>query len=240
MESEKKNVNIWKSLQKVPAGTMFVPLIIGALITTITNGVFHFDLWTTLGNPMKDMFSSSGQMLLIGLMLFCTGTSLRLSDLKDALHRGVLLILVRLGVAYALSALFFLAFGYDGVFGISFLAFVCAVTSANAALYMGIIQPFGDKADKASFGVMLICSMPLLPLLFLGFFGASGFGIAQVEQIISLLIPFVLGMLLGNLDGDIRKVFAGGNAIILPFLGFEFGSTVNLFEAFKMIPKGCC
>ncbi|MBP3646547.1 MAG: 2-keto-3-deoxygluconate permease, partial [Clostridia bacterium] len=42
MESEKKNVNIWKSLQKVPAGTMFVPLIIGALITTITNGVFHF------------------------------------------------------------------------------------------------------------------------------------------------------------------------------------------------------
>ena len=153
MESEKKNINIWKTLQKVPAGTMFVPLIIGALITTLTEGVFHFDLWATLGNPMKDMFSSSGQMLLIGLMLFCT--SLRLGDLKDALHRGVLLILVRLGVAYALSALFFLAFGYDGVFGISFLAFVCAVTSANAALYMGIIQPFGDKADKASFGVML-------------------------------------------------------------------------------------
>ena len=218
MGSEKKNINIWKTLQKVPAGTMFVPLIIGALITTLTEGVFHFDLWATLGNPMKDMFSSSGQMLLIGLMLFCTGTSLRLGDLKDALHRGVLLILVRLGVAYALSALFFLAFGYDGVFGISFLAFVCAVTSANAALYMGIIQPFGDKADKASFGVMLICSMPLLPLLFLGFFGTSGFGVAQVEQIISLLIPFVLGMLLGNLDADIRKVFAGGNAIILPFL----------------------
>ena len=145
---------------------------------------------------------------------------------------------MRLGVAYALSALFFLAFGYDGVFGISFLAFVCAVTSANAALYMGIIQPFGDKADKASFGVMLICSMPLLPLLFLGFFGTSGFGMAQVNQIISLLIPFVLGMLLGNMDMDIRKVFAGGNAIILPFLGFEFGSTINLFDAFKMIPQG--
>ena len=85
---------------------------------------------------------------------------------------------------------------------------------------------------------MLICSMPLLPLLFLSFFGASGFGIAQVEQIISLLIPFVLGMLLGNLDADIRRVFAGGNAIILPFLGFEFGSTINLFEAFRMIPQG--
>lgn len=234
----KKNVNIWKSLQKVPAGTMFVPLIIGAIITTVCQGFFQFDLWCTLGNPMKDMFSSSGQMLIIGLMLFCTGTQLKISDMKDALHRGVLLILVRLGIAYLLCALFYLAFGYDGIFGISFLAFVCAVTSANAALYMGIISPFGDKADKASFGIMLICSMPLLPLLFLGFYGTSGFGEAQVMQIISLIIPFILGMVLGNLDEDIRKVFAGGNAIILPFLGFEFGSTINLINAFKMIPQG--
>ena len=237
-KTKKKNVNIWKSLQKVPAGTMFVPLIIGALVTTICEGIFHFNLWDSLGNPMKDMFSSSGQMLLIGLMLFCTGTQLKLGDLKEAMHRGVLLILVRLGVAYTLCALFYAAFGYDGILGVSFLAFVCAVSSANAALYMGIIQPFGDKADKASFGVMLICSMPLLPLLFLGFFGTSGFGMAQIIQIVSLLIPFVLGMVLGNLDEDIRQVFAGGNAIILPFLGFEFGSTINLFEALKMIPQG--
>ena len=90
---------------------------------------------------------------------------LKLSDMADALHRGVLLILVRLGVAYGLCALFYALFGYEGFLGISFLAFVCAVTSANAALYMGIISPFGDKADKASFGIMLICSMPLLPLL---------------------------------------------------------------------------
>ena len=217
---------------------MFVPLIIGAVITTICQGLLNFDLWETLGNPMKDMFSSSGQMLIIGLMLFCTGTQLKMSDIKDAMHRGVLLILVRLGVAYALCALFYALFGFDGVLGISFLAFVCAVTSANAALYMGIISPFGDKADKASFGIMLICSMPLLPLLFLGFYGESGFGEAQVMQIISLIIPFILGMILGNMDEDIRKVFAGGNAITLPFLGFEFGSTINLIEAFKMIPQG--
>lgn len=133
---------------------MFVPLIIGAVITTICQGLLNFDLWETLGNPMKDMFSSSGQMLIIGLMLFCTGTQLKMSDIKDAMHRGVLLILVRLGVAYALCALFYALFGFDG---------------------------------------------------------ESGFGEAQVMQIISLIIPFILG----NMDEDIRKVFAGGNAIIL-------------------------
>lgn len=238
MKNATTRIPIWSSLQKVPAGTMFVPLIIGALITTVCQGAFHFDLWTSLGNPMKDLFSSSGQMLLIGLMLFCTGTQLQLSDMKEALHRGVLLILVRLGVAYLLCTLFYVSFGYDGILGISFLAFTCAVTSANAALYMGIIQPFGDSADKASFSVMLICSMPLLPLLFLGFFGESGFGSAQVLQIVSLLIPFILGMVLGGLDPQIRKVFAGGNAIILPFLGFQFGSTIDLVKALQMVPQG--
>ena len=104
----RKNINIWKTLQKVPAGTMFVPLIIGAIITTVCQGFFKFDLWNTLGNPMKDMFSSTGQMLIIGLMLFCTGTQLKISDMKDALRRGVLLILVRLGIAYLLCALFYM------------------------------------------------------------------------------------------------------------------------------------
>lgn len=61
---------------------MFVPLIIGAVITTICQGLLNFDLWETLGNPMKDMFSSSGQMLISGLMLFCTALSLKCPILK--------------------------------------------------------------------------------------------------------------------------------------------------------------
>ena len=159
---------------------------------------------------------------------------LKLSDMADALHRGVLLILVRLGVAYGLCALFYALFGYEGFLGISFLAFVCAVTSANAALYMGIISPFGDKADKASFGIMLICSMPLL---FLGFYGEAGFGEAQVMQIISLIIPFILHGAgqhgYGYPQGVCRR-----QRLILPFLGFEFGSTINLIAAAKMLPQG--
>lgn len=237
-EKKSRNVNIWKFLQKLPAGTMFVPLIIGAIITTIAKGFCNYDLWGSLGNPMKDMFSSTGQMLLIGLMLFCTGTQLKLVELKDALKRGVVLIIVRLVVAYLLCALFYLIFGLDGFWGISFLVFTCAVTSANAALYMGIISPFGDNSDKASFGIMLIFSMPMLPLLFFAFYSNGGITTANIMQVVSLLIPFILGMILGNLDMDIKKVFAGGNAIILPFLGFEFGSTINLVEAVKKIPQG--
>lgn len=231
-------IPIWKTLQKVPAGIMFVPLLIGAGITTICEGLLHVSLWETLGNPMEDLFSSSGQMLLIGLLLFCTGVQLRRSDLTAAMRRGSLLILVRLSAAYLLCAGFYLAFGYEGVGGISFLAFVCAVTSANGALYMGIIQSFGDASDKANFSLMTLCSMPLLPLLFLSLFGSSGSPLDQLMQILSLLLPFVLGVVLGNLDAEIRRVFSGGGSIILPFLGFEFGSSINLLEAFRMLPQG--
>lgn len=233
-----RRLPIWRTLQRIPAGTMFVPLLLGALIATLCRGLLGVDLWEILGSPMKDLFSSSGQMLLIGLLLFCTGTQLRRQDLEAALHRGVPLILVRLTAAYLLSAAFYLTFGLEGVGGISFLAFVCAVTSANGALYMGIIQPFGDASDKANFSLITLCSMPLLPLLFLGFFGASASLAQQAVQILSLLLPFLLGVLLGNLDEDIRRVFAGGGAMILPFLGFQFGSTINLLEAFRMLPQG--
>ena len=162
---------------------MFVPLIIGAIITTIGQGLFNVDIWVVLGNPMKDMFSSSGQMLIIGLMLFFTGTGVKVSDLKSALGRSVPLIIVRLVVAYTLCALYYVLFGFEGVFGIPFLAVACAITSANAALYMGIISPFGDEADKVGFGIMLICSMPLLPILFLGFYGTSGFGVLRLYRL---------------------------------------------------------
>ena len=88
MEKEKKQfkgIGIWKFLNKIPAGTMFVPLIISAVICSICIACglgtgkpgAGLTLWDYLGNPMKDLFGKTGQMLVIGLMLFCTGTSSR-------------------------------------------------------------------------------------------------------------------------------------------------------------------
>ena len=75
MKNEKKprNVGIWAFLNKIPAGTMFVPLVISAIICTITvecglgTGVVGEGqtLWEFLGNPMKDLFGKTGQMPLI-------------------------------------------------------------------------------------------------------------------------------------------------------------------------------
>ncbi len=230
-----KGVKIWDFLNKIPAGTMFVPLVISAIITTICiHCGLGESLWSYLGNPMKDLFGSTGQMLLIGLMLFCTGTTITGRDFIEVGKRGIWIILARLIPAYIICALVFVFAGVNGFAGIDAITLVCCLTSANAALYMGIIQPYGDDSDKGTFPIMLIFSMPLVPFIFLSCFGSGeGNVLTSVLQIISLLIPFFLGVLLGNLDHKIRDVFKGGNAIILPFLGFQFGSTIDLVNAFQ-------
>ncbi len=236
--TEKKKfhgVGIWKFLNKIPAGTMFVPLVISAIISTICiNCGLGETLWEYLGNPMKDLFGSTGQMLIIGLMLFCTGTMIKPHDFIEVGKRGIWIILARLVPAYIICAVVYFVAGPEGFLGVNWLVFAAVLTSANAALYMGIIQPYGDNSDRATFPIMLILSMPLLPFIFISSFGqGEGDTLSKIMQIISLLLPFILGFVLGNLDPKIREVFKGGNTIILPFLGFQFGSTIDLVKAFQ-------
>ena len=243
--NEKKkfhSIGIWKFLNKIPAGTRFVPLVISAIISSICiacglgtgNAGEGETLWEYLGNPRKDLFGKTGQNLLIGLRLFCTGTRIKPSDFGDVFKRGIWIILARLVPAYLASVLVFL-FCPNGFLGIDPVTFCVCITSANAALYRGIIHPYADNADRAAFPIRCVISRPLLPFIVISSLGTSEEAASitsKVRQIVALLLPFILGFILGNLDEDIRKVFKGGNAIILPFLGFEFGSTINLVQAF--------
>lgn len=230
-----EGIGIWKFLNEIPAGTMFILLVISAIITTISvHSGIGMSLWDYLGEPMKSLFGPSGQMLVIGLMLFCTGTMITGHNFVEVGERGIWVILARLIPAYAISALVFIYLGPSGFAGIDAITLVCCLTSANAALYMGIIQPYADESDDGAFPIMLIFSMPLLPFIFLTYFGSGGGDfLSQIMQVFSLLIPFLLGVLLGNIDPEIKKVFKGGNTILLPFLGFQFGSTIDLVRAFQ-------
>lgn len=214
---------------------MFVPLVISSIIVTITvHSGLGMSLWDYLGEPMKSMFGPSGQMLVIGLMLFCTGTMITGHDFVEVGERGIWVIFARLLPAYAIGAFVFVYYGPNGFAGIDAITLVCCLTSANAALYMGIIKPYADEPDRGAFPIMLIFSMPLLPFIFLSYFGSGSGGFtSEMMQVLSLLLPFFLGVLLGNLDPKIKQVFKGGNTILLPFLGFQFGSTIDLVKAFQ-------
>ena len=228
-EREPVWVPIHKLLGKVPGGRIIIPFI----IVTICDACGVKDPWGQVGSPSLYLFSSKGITIVLGFMLFFTGTQIDVRKMKSMLGRGFPLLVLRLGIAYGLSFLFFfLTKDYDYMWiGISFVT----LTSTNAGMFMGLVNPYGDDADYSYFGLLLLTALPAFPMLLIQ--GSTSGGIDYMSMI-SILLPILFGMLLGNLDSSIRKVFKHGNDVVIPFLGFQFGSAIKLGTAVQMIPQG--
>ena len=222
-------MKLYDAIQKIPAGTMLVPTLIGALIHTFCPQVLQ------VGNPTQVLFTSEGMQVCVGMMLFFTGTQLALGQIRPVLRSILPTLAFKMVVAYALAALYFALFGLDGVWGVSALAFTIAITSCNAVLFLATVKPYGGVAESAMFGEFMIPGMPALPLLFLS--GTSGGGIDWMG-LASTCIPLGLGMVLGNVDARFREMFKGGSSCIIPFFGFQFGSLVDLGTAAGQLVQG--
>ena len=72
--------------------------------------------------------------------------------------------------------------------------------------------------------------MPAIPILVLAMGSGSAFNWMEV---VTVLIPFVLGIILGNLDPKLGKMFGMATPLALPFMGFCFGASVNLVAALQ-------
>lgn len=114
-----------KLINKVPAGTFLVPLIISMVLYTFWPDLFK------VGGFTEAMFSSAGVNLISGLLAFATGSRINIQILKRLLkHQGALL-LVKIVIATILSFAFLALFGHQGIWGISEVAFVAAMFSVN-------------------------------------------------------------------------------------------------------------
>ena len=105
----KKTFSILKTVKRVPAGLMIVPLALGSLIATF------FPQALEIGVPFSAAFSSQGTMCLIGLVLFFSGSQFKPSQVKLTLKRGGTLALAKLALGVGFGALFCILFGKEGV-----------------------------------------------------------------------------------------------------------------------------
>lgn len=138
----------------------------------------------------------------------------------------------KVALSLMLSLAYIALFGQEGILGISALAFVSAVTSVNTAIYLLTAQAYGDEGDTGAYGLFGILSLPVLPLVVYSFVYSSSEGVDWMP-VISILIPFFLGMLFGKLDPEFRKLFSPGIAALLPILGWNLGQGINLVEAVR-------
>lgn len=87
------------------------------------------------------------------------------------------------------------------------------------------MQDCGDKIDKSTFVLMNILGLPFIPICILNF--AAGGGV-DINGLLSTCIPFILGMILGYLDLDIKEFSKYGVKFLLPFMGFCLGAGIDL------------
>lgn len=214
-------MNILGVIKKVPGGMMIVPMFATALINTFFPDVLK------LGGPTM-LFTAKGTMVIIGLILFITGSQFRISQIGITLKRGAALCVAKIIIGFLSGWLILSYFGLDGFWGISAVALVSAMVSCNPGVYIALSEQYGDDADKAVFGLLNVIAVPATPILIIGM--TSGTGL-DLMQIVVVLIPFILGIILGNLDPQIRMLMAPATPVTLPFLGFCFGASVNLYSA---------
>lgn len=239
-------MRIKDTIEKIPGGLMVVPLLLGATINTIDQLHLNFimNLLKQLGAPKteqghyemlqiggfsQELFKDSA-LVLIALFIFCVGSQMNLKIGGKPLKKGFLLTSTKyfsgLGVGLLLGAIFD---PWTGLFGLSTIAIIAAMTNSNSGMYAALTSAYGNRSDIGGLSILAINDGPLLTLISLGFIGTT----FPVISFISVLLPLGIGMLLGNLDPKISKFLRPGETILIPFFAFSLGAGMNLAEFFN-------
>lgn len=108
--------------------------------------------------------------------------------------------------------------------GLSVLAVIAAFNETNGGLYLALMTTLGRKEDAAGFPFISIESGPFMTMVAMGIAGIASF---PWQTLVSTLIPFALGIALGTLDHDFRKMFAPVVPALIPFFAFTLGFSLN-------------
>jgi 2-keto-3-deoxygluconate permease len=216
-------VRIKAGMEKVPGGLMLIPLLVGAVIHTVAP-----DAGTFFGSFTGALFT--GLAPILGVFYMCLGATLDVKATPYIAKKGGTL----LGSKIAFAAIVGIVLGRfmseapisGGMLGgLSVLAVVAALNDTNGGLYMSLMGQFGRNRDVGAYSVMSLESGPFLTMLTLGIAGLSAF---PWQALVGAILPLALGMLLGNLDPDLRRFLAPAVPALVPFLGLTLGLTINL------------
>ncbi len=210
-------MKIYRSINRVPGGMMVVPLFIGMALNT-----FFPDLLKIGG--FTQALTGVGYPTVLGMYLFTVGTKMTVRAAPRMLLRGLGIMTAKVGTAtiFALAVAKF----FDGsILGLSTLAVMVAMSDTNGGMFLALTSVMGDKEDSGTYVVQSIETGPFLTMLI---FVGTGLAVIPWLTMVSVIAPIVAGAILGNLDEDIKDFFGSHEPIIIPFMAFTLGQTINL------------
>jgi 2-keto-3-deoxygluconate permease len=138
--------------------------------------------------------------------------------------RGFGIMAAKVGTATLFALAVAKLFG-GSLLGLSTLAVMVAMSDTNGGMFLALTSVMGDKEDSGTYVVQSIETGPFLTMLI---FVGTGLAVIPWLTMVSVIAPIFAGAILGNLDEDIKAFFGGHEPIIVPFMAFTLGQTINL------------
>ena len=117
------------------------------------------------------------------------------------------------------------AFGMVGIFGLTTLAIISAITNSNGSMYLALNVEYGDEVDQTAMSLLAINDGPFLTLVTLG---ASGLAQIPITSLIAVIVPIIFGMIIGNIDKKMSEFLEPGIGLLLPFVGITLGAGIDV------------
>jgi 2-keto-3-deoxygluconate permease len=223
-----RQVPIKRTIERVPGGMMIVPLFVGAIINTLFPNAAKF-----FGSFTGALFT--GALPILAVFYVCMGATIEFKATPYILKKGGALFLTKVAIAAVVGIVLGRIWGEGPVAsgalaGLSTLAVVAAMNDTNGGLYMALMGEFGEPRDVGAYSIMSIESGPFLTMVTLGVAGLSAF---PWQALVGAILPLAVGMVLGNLDRELRDFLGRAVPVMIPFFAFALGAAINLASVWK-------
>ncbi|MGB9826964.1 MAG: 2-keto-3-deoxygluconate permease [Thermosphaera sp.] len=178
-----------------------------------------------MGGFVTALFKNSA-LPLIALLIFATGanTPLRLLGIVGA--KAGALLAAKTFIPGLLVILYGFAVGRAEILpGLGLLALISGTINSNGGLWIALASKYGNQSDVGAYIASALNDGPFFAMLFLGL---SGLAQIPVQYIVAAILPYLLGLVLGNLDPKIGEIFKPTSNITIPFFAFSLGAGIDI------------